>query len=275
MFRPLRVDLNLMADMRQALETGAIYLLHQPKYNFRSGAIDSAESLVRWRHPVRGDVSPDLFIPLAEETGHIRALTEWVLDRAIEDQKALGQAGQALQLAVNISPRLLSDPDFAARAAALAREAPHQLCFEITETAIIDNHTVALESVALFAASGVRMAIDDYGTGLSSLYLKQLPAHELKIDKQLTQDIMLSEQHEREVRSTIELAHGLGMAVTAEGVETAEAFSLLAGMGCDMAQGNFIARPAPVEQLIALLDDEQRLKSYRESALAAPPPKRG
>lgn len=272
MFRPFRVDLNLMREMRQALESGAIYLLHQPKYDFRSGAIESVECLVRWRHPVRGNVSPDLFIPVAEETGHIRAVTEWVLERAITDQRSLSLAGWPVDVAVNISPRLLSDSDFAARAAELAREAPHQLCFEITETSFIDNPVVALENIALFAASGVRMAIDDYGAGLSSLYLKQLPADELKIDKQLTQDITLSEQHALQVRSTIDLAHGLGMSVTAEGVETPEAFSLLASMGCDLAQGNFIGRPASVEQLIVLLNDEQRLQSYREAALGASPP---
>jgi len=265
-------NLSLMGEMLRALQSGAIYLEHQPKYNFRSGHIDSAESLVRWRHPTRGLISPDLFVPMAEETGHVRALTEWVLDRAITDQKALSKAGYPLKLAVNISARLLSDTDFARRAVALARQAPHQLCFEITETAVIDNPAVALENIELFASSGVHVAIDDYGSGLSSLaYLKQLPAHELKIDKLFVQNITASQRDALLVRSTIDLAHGLGMVVTAEGVETPAAFALLASMNCDLAQGHLVSRAASVEELIALFGDERQLQFYKQAALGAPP----
>ncbi|MGQ0531810.1 MAG: putative bifunctional diguanylate cyclase/phosphodiesterase [Caulobacteraceae bacterium] len=264
-------NLSLMGEMHRALETGAMYLSHQPKYNFRTGNIDSAETLVRWRHPTRGNISPDLFVPMAEDTGHIRALTEWVLERAIADQKTLSDAGWAIKVAVNISARLLSDTEFAKRAAALARQAPHQLCFEITETAVIDNPVAALENIELFADSGVHIAIDDYGSGLSSLaYLKQLPANELKIDKLFIQNITSSQRDALLVRSTIDLAHGLGMNVTAEGVETPAAFSLLAGMNCDMAQGFLISRPASVEELIALLGDERRLRFYKQTAAGAP-----
>ena len=265
-------NLSLMGEMRRALESGAIYLAHQPKYNFRTGCIDSAESLVRWRHPTRGNIAPDIFVPMAEETGHIRALTEWVLERAIIDQKALKDAGHAIKLAVNISARLLSDTDFAKRAAALARQAAHQICFEITETAVIDNPVAALENIELFAASGVHLAIDDYGSGLSSLaYLKQLPAHELKIDKLFVQNITSSQRDALLVRSTIDLAHGLGMNVTAEGVETPAAFALLASMNCDLAQGFLISRPASLEELIALLSDDRRLQFYKQTALGATP----
>lgn len=265
-------NLSLMGEMRRALETGAIYLAHQPKYNFRSGHVDSAESLVRWKHPTRGNIAPDLFVPMAEETGHIRVLTEWVLERAIADQRALASAGHPIKLAVNISARLLSDTDFAKRAAALARQAPHQVCFEITETAVIDNPVAALENIELFASSGVHVAIDDYGSGLSSLaYLKQLPAHELKIDKLFVQNITSSQRDALLVRSTIDLAHGLGMNVTAEGVETPAAFALLASMNCDLAQGYLISRPCSVEELVALLGDDRRLQFYKQTALGATP----
>lgn len=265
-------NLSLMGEMQRALQTGAIYLTHQPKYNFRTGRIDSAESLVRWRHPTRGDIPPDLFVPMAEETGHIRVLTEWVLERAIVDQQALNAAGHTLKLAVNISARLLSDTDFAKRAATLTRQAPHQISFEITETAVIDNPVVALENIALLASNGVHIAIDDYGSGLSSLaYLKQLPAHELKIDKLFVQNITSSQRDALLVRSTIDLAHGLGMNVTAEGVETPAAFALLASMNCDLAQGYLISRPASVEELIALLSDDRRLQFYKQTALGASP----
>lgn len=265
-------NLSLMGEMRRALETGAIYLAHQPKYNFRTGRIDSAESLVRWRHPSRGNIAPDLFVPMAEETGHIRALTEWVLERAIADQKTLKDAGHSIKLAINISARLLSDTDFAKRAAALARQAPNPICFEITETAVIDNPVAALENIELFASSGVHVAIDDYGSGLSSLaYLKQLPAHELKIDKLFVQNITSSQRDALLVRSTIDLAHGLGMNVTAEGVETPAAFALLASMNCDLAQGYLISRPCSIEELIALLSDDRQLQFYKQTALGATP----
>lgn len=265
-------NLSLMGEMRRALDSGAIYLAYQPKYNFRTGCIDSAESLVRWRHPTRGKIAPDLFVPMAEETGHIRALTEWVLERAVEDQKTLQQSGHAIKIAVNISARLLSDTDFAKHATALARQASHQICFEITETAIIDNPIAALENIELFASSGVHIAIDDYGSGLSSLaYLKQLPADELKIDKLFVQSITSSQRDALLVRSTIDLAHGLGMNVTAEGVETPAAFALLASMNCDLAQGYLISRPASLEELIALLSDDRRLQFYKQTALGAAP----
>jgi EAL domain-containing protein (putative c-di-GMP-specific phosphodiesterase class I) len=213
-----------------------------------------------------------LFVPMAEETGHIRALTEWVLERAIVEQKQMNDAGWPLKLSVNISARLLSDGDFARRAGELASEAPHQLCFEITETAVIDNPVAALDNIEVFASSGVHIAIDDYGSGLSSLaYLKQLPAHELKIDKLFVQNITASQRDALLVRSTIDLAHGLGMDVTAEGVETPAAFALLASMNCDLAQGFLISRPVPAAELIALLSDEKRLHYYKQTATGASP----
>jgi len=260
-------NLSLMSEMRRAIENGEMMLVHQPKYDFRSGRIESAEALVRWKHPTRGMTGPDVFVPMAEETGHIRALTEWVIAQAIADQKRLHAAGLALTISVNISARVLSDVDFARAALALVRQAPHQLCFEITETAVIDNPQLAFKTIELFAANGVRIAIDDYGSGLSSLaYLKQLPAHELKIDKMFVESITQSQRDALLVRSTIDLAHGLGMEVVAEGVETPAAFALLAAMKCDLAQGFLVARPLSVQELAALLRDERRLRFYQQTA---------
>ena len=262
-------NLSLMSEMRRAIENGDIFLVHQPKYDFRSGRIGSAESLVRWRHPTRGMIAPDLFAPMAEETGHIRALTEFVLRRAIADQRRLSDAGWPLTLSVNLSARLLSDEDFACGAVELVRQAPHQICFEITETAVIDNPKLALDSIERFAANGVRIAIDDYGSGLSSLaYLKQLPAHELKIDKMFVESISNGTRDALLVRSTIDLAHGLGMEVVAEGVETPAAFALLAAMKCDLAQGYLVSRPVAAEDLSALLGDERRMRFYEQTAVA-------
>jgi EAL domain-containing protein (putative c-di-GMP-specific phosphodiesterase class I)/GGDEF domain-containing protein len=262
-------NLSLMGEMRRALESGDMKLVHQPKYDFRAGAIRSAECLVCWKHPLRGNISPDLFVPMAEETGHIRALTEWVLQRTIEDQRRFSAAGHKLALSVNISGRLLGDADFARAAMDLVRGAAHTICFEVTETAVIDDPKRALENIDLFASNGVKIAIDDYGSGLSSLaYLKQMPAHELKIDKLFIQNLTNGNRDALLVRSTVDLAHGLGLEVTAEGVETPAAFAMLATIGCDLAQGYLVSRPATVEELIALLSDEKRLRYYRQTAAA-------
>lgn len=266
------LNLSLMGEMRRALETGDMFLVHQPKYNYSAGRIDGAECLVRWVHPTRGLISPDVFVPMAEETGHVRALTEWVLQRAVEDQAAFVRAGVPLILSVNISARLLSDADFVRAALAIVCDSPHRFCFEITETAVIDNPKLALEHVELFAQNGIRIAIDDYGSGLSSLaYLKQLPAHELKIDKMFVEKLTANRRDALLVRSTIDLAHGLGLEVTAEGVETPAAFALLAAMRCNSAQGFLIGRPASVEELIAILKDERRMRYYRHTAASGAP----
>jgi diguanylate cyclase len=206
--------------------------------------------------------------------GQIGVLTEWVLREAIADQRRLSAAGYPLMLSVNISARLLSDAGFARSAIEEVRGAPHKICFEITETAVIDNPKAALENIDRFAAAGIRMAIDDYGSGLSSLaYLKQLPAQELKLDKVFVQNITNSQRDALLVRSTIDLAHGLGMEVVGEGVETPAAFALLAGLQCDLAQGYLIARPSPVDELLPILGDERRMQYYQQTAAtrAAPP----
>jgi EAL domain-containing protein (putative c-di-GMP-specific phosphodiesterase class I) len=165
---------------------------------------------------------------------------------------------------VNLSGRLLGDPEFAAAALDLARGAPGALCFEITETAVIDNPETALRTIDRFKAAGIGISIDDYGSGLSSLaYLKQIRADELKIDKAFVLRIDESHKDALLVRSTIDLAHSLGLKVTAEGVETPTAMSLLAGMGCDIAQGYLIARPMPLKELLMFLGQEEAGKRRR------------
>jgi EAL domain-containing protein (putative c-di-GMP-specific phosphodiesterase class I) len=247
-------NLSLMSEMRRGVTAGELVLHHQPKYGLRAGCISGVEALVRWRHPTRGMMTPDSFIPMAEETGHIGFLTEWVLAQAIADQKALLEAGHALPISVNISGRLLGDVEFAGRALALAAKAPGHICFEITETAVIENPEMALQILDGFVRAGLSIAIDDYGTGFSSLsYLRQIRADELKIDKSFILGMEEGQNETLLVRSTVELAHSLGLKVTAEGVETAVALSLLNGMGCDNAQGYLIARPMPMPKLLAYM----------------------
>lgn len=237
-------NLSLMSEMLGAMETGELYLHYQPKLDLRGGGVAGAEALVRWRHPRRGQLPPDLFVAMAEETGHIRQLTDWVLARAIAEQAYMADAGQSLPISVNISGRLIGDVAFAESALAMAATAQAPLCFEITETAVIDNPALALEVIDRFAAAGIGISIDDYGSGLSSLaYLKRIRANELKIDKAFILTMADSQKDALLVRSTIDLAHGLGLKVTAEGVETEMALALLTGMGCDMVQGFLTARP--------------------------------
>ncbi len=244
-------NLSLMSEMLHALETNQMELHYQPKYDMRRSEVTGVEALIRWNHPVRGRLGPDLFIGMAEETGHIRALTDWVLRAAIEDQKRMAAQGHLLSVAINVSGRLVGDVEFADHALSLVRGACGPLCFEITETAVIDNPDVALAIIDRFSAAGVAISIDDYGSGLSSLgYLKQIRANELKIDKQFVLDLEKTANDALLIRSTIDLAHSLGLKVTAEGVETQTAMALLAGMGCDQSQGYFIARPMPLRALL-------------------------
>jgi EAL domain-containing protein (putative c-di-GMP-specific phosphodiesterase class I)/GGDEF domain-containing protein len=250
-------NLSLMSGMLGAIAGGHIELFHQPKYDVRARRVAAVEGLVRWRHPQRGLLRPDLFIPMAEETGHIRALTEWVLRQAIADQARLLAAGHDLEVSVNISGRLLGERDFADLAIAEVGQTCGRICFEITETAVIENPELALQSIDRFAEAGIRVSIDDFGTGLSSLsYLKQIRGHELKIDKSLIADVTESQRDALIVRSTIDLAHSLGLKVTAEGVETDAVYALLAGMGCDNVQGYLVARPQSFNELLKFLRED-------------------
>lgn len=246
--------LSLMSEMLTALGDGSISLHYQPKHDFRAGRVDSAEALIRWNHPKRGMVPPDLFVTLAEETGHIRALTWWTLERIITDQAALRAQGHDVVLAMNLSGRMVTETGFADEAIARVKAAGAKLVFEITETAVIGSPDLAIEVITALREAGIGISIDDYGSGLSSLtYLRQIPADELKIDKSFVQQLDGNSRDALLVRSTVDLAHSLGMKLVAEGVETAEILAILAGMGCDAAQGYHVARPMPLTALTTFL----------------------
>lgn len=249
-------NLSLMSEMLDGVATGDLFLNHQPKLDLRTGKITGVEALVRWNHPTRGFMRPDLFVGMAEETGHIRALTDCVLTQAIADQKCLREAGHDVLMSVNISGRLIDDADFADRAIEQVTREGARVCFEITETAVIGNPDVALGVLERLDAAGIAVSIDDYGSGLSSLaYLKQIRADELKIDKAFILSLEAGGKDALLVKSTIDLAHSLGMKVTAEGVETREVLAVLQLMGCDIAQGYYIAKPLGLEALTAFLGD--------------------
>ena len=245
--------LALMAGLRDAIAAGDLSLMHQPKLCLRTRAIVGVESLVRWTDPHRGAVSPDRFIALAEETGDIRALSEWVLARALEDQAQMVAAGHPMMVSVNLSGRLVGDAGFT-HAVLASGDLAGRLCLEVTETAVIAHPDGALSQFRLFRENGVKIAIDDYGSGLSSLaYLKSIQADELKIDKSLITALPRSPRDAILVRSTVDLAHNLGMTATAEGVEDEATCSLLGVIGCDQVQGWHIGRPMHVAELIPFL----------------------
>jgi len=250
-------DTLLLTDqLYAALQSRALQVWYQPKFSYREGRITSVEALVRWNHAERGYVSPQRFVQIAEETGAIRDLTTQVLQTCIADQARLKSAGFDLDISINYSGRLLSDEAYNAKALSICDQAVGQICLEITETAVIEDPKIGLAAINSFADRGLEISIDDFGTGLSSLaYLKQIPAHELKIDRSFIMEIESGQRDALLVRSAIDLAHGLGMKVTAEGVETAAAFTLLQSMGCDIAQGYGIARPMPFGDLILFLND--------------------
>jgi EAL domain-containing protein (putative c-di-GMP-specific phosphodiesterase class I) len=265
-------NLSLMSEMMLAIDADALAVAYQPKLDFRSRTVTGVEALVRWPNYRRGPLGPDIFVPMAEETGHIQALTEWVLARAVADQAALRRAGHDISMSVNLSGRLLHEQDFADKVLAIIGGAADRFCLEVTETAAMENPELAMRSLNRYRAAGVSVAIDDYGSGLSSLaYLKNLPATELKIDKAFVLDIADSQKDAMLVRSTIDLGHSLGMQVTAEGVETETALSLLALMGCDAAQGYFISRPMPLGNLFEFLkrNSEQAVQIAPTGSLGA------
>ncbi len=249
--------LSLMSEMLTAMTEGGLELHYQPKYCLTESHVCGFEALIRWNHPVRGRIFPDNFIPIAEETGHIRQLTEWVVSRAIEDQQMLKANGFDLPISVNVSGRQLNEDSFALWALGKVKSSGARLCFEITETAVINDPEKALRIINLFRNSGIGISIDDYGAGLSSLsYLKQIPANELKIDKSFILSMTNGQSDQLMIQSTIDLAHAMGMSVVAEGVETEHAMALLKVMGADSAQGYFISKPQPIYAMLDFLRTE-------------------
>ena len=243
-------NLTLMSRMIAATASGHIQMHYQPKLHLKSGEFRGAEALVRWNDPERGFIPPDTFIGLAEETGRIREFTEWSLDRVVTDQKSLMARGQDIQISINISGALISDPDFGRIALDRVAAARGRIAFEITETAAMGNPERALQTLRMWRDAGIKLSIDDYGTGLSSLaYLRSLPAEELKLDRAFVSHISTSQRDRMLVKSTTDLAHALGLEMTAEGVEDDAALAFLKMLGCDWAQGYLMSRALPLDAL--------------------------
>jgi len=244
--------LALMSDLRRAVDEGELILYYQPQIDLRTGAITSVEALVRWMHPKRGLVGPDEFIPLAERTGLIKRLTRTVLTEAIRQARAWELAGLRVPIAVNLSMRNIHDPQLPQTIAQLLQRwdaRPDLLRLEMTETVLAADPQRALQTMDSLRAMGVHIALDDFGIGYSSLaYLNRLPLDEIKIDRSFVIGMIDDESSATIVRATVDLGHGLGYGVVAEGVENVETRQRLSALGCDAIQGYLVARPMPADQ---------------------------
>jgi diguanylate cyclase (GGDEF)-like protein/PAS domain S-box-containing protein len=245
--------LTLVSELRRAIEQRELVLYYQPKAQLSSGAVQSVEALLRWNHPTRGLVGPDEFIPLAQQTGLIKPLTLFVLDEALTQCRAWERAGITLGVAVNLSVRNLLDAEFPDQVRDLLKKHrvhPSLLELEITESTMLSDPVRTKRVLDKLSAMGVALSIDDFGTGYSSLsYLSQLPVNEIKIDRSFVMNMADSDNDAVIVRSTIDLARNLGLHVVAEGVETEQAWDRLSELGCTLAQGYYLSRPVPADQL--------------------------
>jgi diguanylate cyclase (GGDEF)-like protein len=244
--------LAMAADLRSAFDRDELWLAYQPQVDIATGRISGAEALIRWRHPTRGDIPPGVLLPIAERTGLMPQLTLWVLDHAVAQAAQWRRSGLDIRVAVNVSAIVLVDATLPVRIAeTLAEHAltPDNLVVEVTEDAVMRDTSRAIAILNQIKASGVEIAVDDFGTGQSSLeQLKNVPADELKLDRSFVLGMVEDPQDAAIVGSVVGLGRALGLRVVAEGVETPQVWQRLAELGCDVAQGFGLARPMPAPQ---------------------------
>jgi len=258
--------LALIAELRRGLRRRELVVHYQPMARLASGVVDSVEALVRWNHPERGLVFPDAFIPLAQETGLIRPLTHYVLEEAVRQARAWQLAGLELAVSVNISARNLLDVEFPDQVERLLTEAglpPALLELEITETTMLSDGARTKSALDRLSGLGIRISIDDFGTGYSSSLasLRRLPISEIKIDRSFVMNMDGCEDDAVIVRSTIDLGRNLGLSVVAEGVESERVWSELRRLGCTSAQGYYLTRPVPADELEAWLAAREQVRA--------------
>ncbi len=258
-------ELSLMSELDEAIEQGHIWLAYQPQFDLSDDRIIGAEALVRWLHPTRGAISPEAFVLAAEAHNRITRLTHHVLDQALTAALPLVASNPAFRLSVNISAVLLESPRLPDQiAAALTRIGfpARNLTLEVTESAPFAEHAVVAQNLAEITKRGIELAIDDYGTGNATLdYLRSVPCQEIKIDRRFVANLVTNPSDMLLVESTIELAHGLGRRVIAEGIEDPETLELLRAIHCDIAQGYYLAKPMRIEALESLLNSHERFRA--------------
>lgn len=253
--------LALMGELRYAIAQNELTLHYQPKVDLTTGHTMGVEALLRWNHPQHGFIPPDEFVPLAERTGLIRPLTLWVLNAALRQSHIWRMMGIELVVAVNLSARNLQESKLSSQIVDLLDAwdvPPSSLIVEVTESALMDDHSNARKILSDIKGVGVDASLDDFGTGYSSLVsLNQLPIAEIKIDRSFVMDMNSNQQSAAIVRSTIDLGHNLNRLVTAEGVEDRKTLEILMTMGCDKAQGYFLSRPLPADELVDWLKQSE------------------
>jgi len=266
-----RRRLEIMTDLRRAIENNGLQLVFQPKVAIATRRVNSVEALVRWTHPKLGPVPPAEFVPLTEQTGGARQLTDWVLRAAIRQMAEWRRSNLVLDVAVNLSAGDIVDAglgDTILRLLAEYRVAATSLVLEITESAMMRDPITAARNMELLRVAGVRFAIDDFGTGYSSLsQLRKLPVDELKIDRSFVSRAHLDADDASIVSSTIELGHNLGLKVVAEGVEVADTLMMLRKLGCDYAQGYLISKPLAADAVMAYVREANQALEDSDSTL--------
>ncbi len=255
-------DLNILGEIRKSIDDNDFELWFQPKKNLLTKQIDSVECLIRWNHPTRGLIGPDKFIPYAESAGIIRHLTHFVIKSATQSYVKIKQAGHDLDISINVSPNDIADPSTMTtiiKSIVKADMLPEKFVLEVTETAIMHDPDSAFKVLVALESLGIKLSIDDFGTGHSSMtYLKNFPIHEVKIDQSFIKDIETSKEAFSITKSTIELTHSLGAITVGEGVENKNIEDMLINLNCDYVQGYYIAKPMPLDALINWLN------SYKE-----------
>lgn len=264
-------QLTIIRDLRSAIETDQLMLFYQPKIDAKTHKLIGAEALIRWIHPELGFMPPDEFIPIAERSGNVGLITDWVLRKAIEQGKLWHESGLPIKMSVNLSAIDLLNPDLPKLIIGLLEQhqlAPSQLVLEITESTVLRDTDLALSLLNQLREAGINLSIDDYGTDFSSLAkLRELPVQELKIDKSFVMNMASNDNDTVIVKSTIDLGHNMGLRITAEGVEDQTTLDLLHDLGCDEIQGYFISKPLSIQDFSRWVETYQ--SSPQEADLEA------
>ncbi len=259
--------MHLENDLRNALQQNEFYLVYQPQLDVARGSFLSAEALIRWQHPKQGLISPDDFIPLAEENGLIIPIGEWVLRTACTEAARRRKNGQPMQVAVNLSPLQIKNPNFIENVLGILDETgfpPDMLVLEITEGALMEHSENTLATLLALRKHHIQIALDDFGTGYSSMnYLKRLPINHIKVDQSFVRGLQDNKENLAIVRAIISLSKNLGFSVTAEGIESLNQAQILKYFGCETLQGYYFSKPIPMQEMLALTDKHWSIQALK------------